>query len=403
MRKNLSALIVFVLVVGACKQKETSANVEGATKPVSTASTASPAAPVPVQKAQAATLAPNAHILITGIASIFHKATATDPVTQVIFPSVGQPKKAHSTGDAIPPHVAFIAVDTQKFSVDTKLIGTSIGHHTVYFLSGSVDIVVQDLQGIATPPVETPEDGTQGHHTIGNLYYIPHLANINHKQCIPANIGFNARFDTPTGTLASYVTHSSVQDFIDPPGDTPIHSQCVADVADWSFTVGPAADGTSQLVLQQRKIGLSQLMKITHAIGGDTAPIVVVIGNANNVNVSDAIGGNIPVPMGRDPHFDIYYDRCKDLVKYPIPYDRVGGSACVVDSPLPPYFPDWITKGQRFNVLLSTAKGIVKTNFNMFMVGGSNPLKRLSSALGPEKKITWCFEGRTAGFNCVRG
>lgn len=358
MRRNANLLLVLLLAASCQHGASTSAN---STALLPNRSHQLTAAPTPTST--------QGVILFTGIVTLEH--TSGNPVRRVILPRVtpGRARACRNDVDCdIPSHEAFIVIDTSKFHVDTSLSGEVHGDNTIYFLSGSVPIEVADLQGSAVAPVDAAETGDTGHHTKGNLYYIPHLRLINKKVCRPAQIQFNAKIDTPAGSFRSYVVHDAAQSFTDASvSPLPVHSQCVAEIAEWSFTVAPSANGIPTISLLSN--GEDQLMKITHVRRDDPDPIVLVIGNANQKNVRQAVDGASVTPMARDPHFDIYYNRCdpSDLSAFPIPGD--GSGTCAVDPPAA-YFPRWM-KPPSHVALASIGKASERDLiFHPFMVGG---------------------------------
>lgn len=325
---------------------------------------------LPLQRQQAtAASAMEGHILVTGIATLRHPTDQA--VSEVLFPSVAR-HNAHN-GQLIREHSVFIDVDVDRYKVVSTTLPTpkKLGqgqHHHVYFLARPFALRVENLQsGTAAPPFDQKEDGT-GAHTDGNLYFITHLQEVNHKICKPAlNVPLEARLVTSGGRFRSWLTGGSTSEFKENDSDQPRHKQCVAEIADWSFSLTATGAGVPELILETT--GGNEVMRIAHNNAPITDPIVIVMGNAEESNITKVIEGQSSQSHAPDHHFDVYYDACdrSDLIAFPIPFE--GSGTCQADT-LPAYFPDWLhpenqsTARKLFNKLFRSSHPKIVGGFN---------------------------------------
>jgi hypothetical protein len=271
---------------------------------------------------------PNVHIIFTGICTLLHNRNAGP--TEVDIPLLLHDRQSTGTKEPIPHHEAFLVLNAEYDVIDeSKRQYTFASYDGQMYRIIYLDDDDLRIRGIAgkvrgsESEVASPCQGTD----YENLYWIPRLSRILRSTHPEQPIPLAARVRLAGGRMLAYVAGRYIWDFKETENDPPYHTQAIAQIVDWQFSMG------GSLVIDFDPNGERYL-----SVRSVSGPIVIAIGSAPDI--VGAVSRTVQHDHDTDPHFETYYDRVADDHKIYIPFKN-SDSSCPV-YPLPPWMPKWL-------------------------------------------------------------
>jgi len=277
----------------------------------------------------------DAHVFFTGLCTFLRRPSL--PIVAYMPRVDNERRSEYDPGDQtlnIPIHAPFIVIDRSKYNfASATLTPQYVGAFAIFWLD-DLDLEVLDASGDAVTWNETDSNDACPMLAAGDMHSIPHVGTFCDATGSPMKNDPNVRVQMRKGTTAAYVVDNNTWKFKTKNDAYVDYERRLAQVVDWAVPIN-----NSSLVFTAASIkGGGAHTHLLTVYPDSKGRVVVAIGNASKADLVASLKRQ-GVPMDKDSHFEVYYDRCTKTTGKPIPH-KSGN--CPADDPLPTWMPDWL-------------------------------------------------------------